>query len=155
LAVSVGVLEDAAIDAVGFVRVLDPEVLDPRLLVRGGCMLPFLTLYIVSQNIQRSGALEDLRRARCFASAARMDRDGGDALINSVREQVGASSLVLATEQRAKVQDEFLVECGGRLETGLARLATSRDRDPIGGKSVPNQIDAHAVGCIVVVEHSE
>src|SRR5215472_7125137 len=86
LADPIGMLENTAIDAVGFVGVLDPEVLNPRPLVRGRRMLPLLIHQIVLQDVHCGRLFENLGGPGRLEGASRMHRNGGDALINSVRQ---------------------------------------------------------------------
>jgi len=130
--------------------VAHPVAIAPRSRVLEG-----LVLEVVPDHFQRSFGFEDLGCARRFDSAARVDRDGRRAALDTLRQQFHERPLVILTQQRAEILHELRARRGGGMQSRPSGLAGRRQLDPVGRKPIAHQPGAYALRDPVLVEHGE
>jgi hypothetical protein len=108
---------------------------------------------IVLHHVCRVGLLEKLGCTFRLNRSTRKHSNGRCAAVDAVGEKFGELLLVLASQQCSKVLDAFGMRRISRLDAGAAELAGGREMDAIGREAIADQHHAHAISCIVVVEH--
>ena len=152
-----GARKQTAIDAIVVRRVLEPDVLDPISAAPAlrGRVLPAVLLAIVFQQVGGVGLSEKLGGTLGLDRSTWQHRDGRCAVVDALSENFREFLFVLAFQQCSKVLEAFGVRRSGWLEAGAAQLTGARKMNAIRGKAVPEQRHAHALSCLVVIEHGE